>query len=84
MDTETRHQKALRLNGLATNILELSSVCAESQELKTAYKDVFGKSVYFPEDQYSKVLKLRTFIDDLSKEDNIVANLVTIASFYFF
>lgn len=81
MDTETRHQKALRLNGLATNILEFSSVCAESQELKTAYKDVFGKSVYFPEDQYSKVLKLRTFIDDLSKEDNIVANLVTIACF---
>lgn len=81
MDAEARHQKANRLRTLAVNILELSNVCPESEDLKNSYKEVFGKSVYFPEDQYSKVLKLRTFIDELSKEDIVIANLVTIACF---
>lgn len=81
MDAEARHQKANRLRTLAVNILELSSVCPESEDLKNSYKEVFGKSVYFPEDQYSKVLKLRTFIDELSKEDIVIANLVTVACF---
>ena len=81
MDAEARHQKANRLRTLAVNILELSNVRPESEDLKNSYKEVFGKSVYFPEDQYSKVLKLRTFIDELSKEDIVVANLITIACF---
>ena len=81
MDAEVRHQKANRLRTLAMNILELSNVCPESKDLKNSYKNVVSKSVYFPEDQYSKVLKLITFIDELSKEDFVVANLVTIACF---
>lgn len=81
MDVETRHEKAARLYALANNILELASRCDESEELKTSYNDVFGKSIYFPQEQYSLVLKLRTFIDQLSKEDIYVANLTTIACF---
>ena len=81
MEAELRHQKAIRLRELAANSLELSNNCEESRDLKKAYKDVFGKSVYFPSDQYSKVLKLRTFIDELANEDIIIANLMTIACF---
>ena len=81
MDVEIRHEKAARLYELANNILELASRCDESEELKTSYNDVFGKSIYFPQEQYSLVLKLRTFIDQLSKEDIYVANLTTIACF---
>lgn len=81
MNVEMRHQKAAHLRELATIILDSSNECPESEELKTAYNNVFRKSVYFPDNQYSKILRLRTFIDELSKEDAVVANLVTVACF---
>lgn len=81
MEVEQRHEKAIFLHQLAGNILAQSSQCQESELLKKAYDDVFGKSVYFPVDQYSKILKLRSYIDNLAQEDHIVANLVTIACF---
>lgn len=81
MNAEMRRQKAAHLRELATSILDSSNECHESEELNTAYDNVFGNSIYFPANQYSKILKLRTFIDELSIDDVVVANLVTIACF---
>lgn len=81
MDSERRHQKANRLHEIAENILETSAHCRESRELKNAYQDVFDKSIYFPEDQYHKILRLRTYIDHIAQEDATVANLLTVACF---
>lgn len=57
-----------------------------SRKLDKAYKDVFGRSVYFPNETYDIILRLRSFIDDLYKSaDNInnrlIADLLTIAVF---
>lgn len=81
MDSESRHQKASHLHEFAKSILTESYNCNESEELKTAYQNVFGKSIYFPNDQYSKILRLRTYIDQISQEDTTVANLLTVACF---
>ena len=79
MDYETRRKKAILLRTIAPKILDKSKLCSESEELKTSYANTFGASIYFPEDQYRKILKLRTYIDEL--EDKVLADLLTIACF---
>jgi DNA modification methylase len=79
--SKERHQLAAKLHKIADNLLEESSYHVESNELLTAYQNVFGKSVYFPEEQYSIILRLRTYIDNLAKEEPIVAKLLSIACF---
>jgi len=55
---------------------------AENEELKNAYFKIFGESKYFPEDTFSTVLKLRTYIDFLYLENKeLIADLLTVAVF---
>ena len=79
MDAESRHNKAKILRNIASDIFEQLNEFSASDELKESYENVFKKCVYFPEDQYVKVLKLRTLIDNL--QDSTIANLVTVACF---
>ena len=79
MDAESRHNKAKILRNIASNIFEQLNEFSASGELKESYENVFKKCVYFPEDQYVKVLKLRTLIDNL--QDSTIAKLVTVACF---
>jgi len=54
----------------------------ENEELKNAYFKIFGESKYFPEDTFSTVLKLRTYIDFLYLENKkLIADLLTVAVF---
>lgn len=76
---DIRHEKAILLRNIAPNILAYSNTCVASEELRASYTNAFGKSIYFPEDQFEKILKLRTYIDEI--EDNVVANLIAIACF---
>jgi hypothetical protein len=50
-----------------------------SEDLDISYKDVFGSSVYFPQDQYHLLLRCRSYIDDVSKTDVLSADLITVA-----
>ena len=77
MDAESRHNKAKILRNIASDIFEQLNEFSASDELKESYENVFKKCVYFPEDQYVKVLKLRTLIDNL--QDSTIAKLVTVA-----
>lgn len=50
--------------------------CKENETLKTNYKNVFKKSVYFPEGNFSKILKTRSFLDSI--KDPMVKDILTI------
>jgi len=47
--------------------------------LDESYKKCFGSSKFFDEGTYEQVLKLRTRIDDISLEDPLLADLLTVA-----
>lgn len=47
--------------------------------LHSFYQETFGNSKFFDDDVYEQVLKLRTWVDEMSLENPLVADLVTIA-----
>lgn len=54
----------------------------ENEELENAYFTVFGESKYFPDNTFSTILKLRTYIDFLYLENKeLIADLLTVAVF---
>lgn len=82
MDMEKRQQLSDRLSSYSLSIFQQIANSPISSELDKSYKLAFGNSVYFSAEEYSKVLRLRSFIDDLyNKGDDDVADLLAIASF---
>jgi tRNA G10 N-methylase Trm11 len=54
----------------------------ENKELEESYFKTFGKSKYFPDNTFSMILKIRTYIDFLYLENKeILADLLAIAVF---
>ena len=54
----------------------------ENEELKNSYCTAFGESKYFPENTFSTILKIRTYIDFLYLENKeLIADLLTVALF---
>lgn len=58
---------------LPTEIENLSP----SEELKKRYYSCFGKSIFFTDDAFDKVLRLRTYVDEM--QDDLVAASVEVA-----
>lgn len=83
--------KILKLNEeerlkLSKNIREVSKrifqdvmPLKEDNDLKNNYSRLFGNSKYFDGDTLSKLLKLRTYIDNVKLEDDLLANTITLA-----
>lgn len=70
------------LKRISSKILEIIEAYKEDESLMNSYKMSFGDSIYFPEDVFSKVLKLRSYIDTLYLTDNpLVADLLSISVF---
>ncbi|MDR1973588.1 MAG: site-specific DNA-methyltransferase [Bacteroidales bacterium] len=70
------------LKKISANIFETLNSFSENIELETSYIQAFGKSKYFSKDTFSKILKLRTYIDFLYlKSEELVADLLSIAVF---
>ncbi len=70
------------LKELIPNILTNANNCIPSETLNQAYNNAFGNSVYFPDDQYNLILKLRTYIDiKYSNNQKLLADLLAIAVF---
>lgn len=53
--------------------------CPENKKLHQSYYTVFGESMYFSEDTYKLILKLRTFVDRIEAEDKLLSDLLSIA-----
>ena len=81
MEINSRHELSAQLQKLADKILIISAEYEADTNLDETYKTVFGKSVYFPEEQYRKILKLRSFIDHIANENVMLSKLLTIACF---
>lgn len=70
------------LRQMAGNILIVADNYSEDDRLKDSYLKAFGNSKYFPDNIYSQILKLRSYIDFLYLEkDEILADLISIAVF---
>ena len=62
-----------------TEKLSFIKMAASDNRLAQSYKECFGSSQFFEEAVYEQVLKLRTWIDTISLEDTLLADLLTIA-----
>jgi tRNA G10 N-methylase Trm11 len=73
-----RSDLACKLSQVRNNLDEIES-CEPDFYLDKAYKNVFGKSLFFQPMVYEKILKARRLINDISLENGLLANLVTVA-----
>jgi DNA modification methylase len=70
------------LKNIGTNIFDAINNFLEDEDLNNSYIQAFGESKYFPDDTFSKILKLRTYIDFLYLEkDELIADLLSVAVF---
>jgi DNA modification methylase len=77
-----RYAISSELKNINKNFFKRISEYAENEELKESYFKVFGDSKYFSDDTFSKILKIRSFIDFLYLENKeIIADLVSVAVF---
>jgi tRNA G10 N-methylase Trm11 len=67
------------LKNIAKNCLQSINKFEENKTIKASYKIIFKESKYFSEEILSKILKLRSFIDVVKLEDELLADVVTIA-----
>jgi len=76
-------QKRIRLSkdltDISKTILKSLENFKEDKALREAYKKLFAGSIYFSEETLSQILKLRSFIDIIKLEDDLLADTLTIA-----
>ena len=72
---------ASQLKQLAGTIMQDVLKEQSNKQLEGAYNEVFGKSIYFPESQYLLILKLRSYIDCVEKQNSLLSKLLTVATF---
>ncbi|MBS1501314.1 MAG: hypothetical protein JST32_04585, partial [Bacteroidetes bacterium] len=78
---DIRQKLANNARAAAKNILERLEECEINLQLKRSYDVLFGDSKYFPDETFAQVLKLRTLIDNIKLEDELLANVLSIAVF---
>lgn len=69
---------AYELEQLSNNIFGEMEYYPENANLKDNYFAVFNTSKYFGDDTFSKILKLRSFIDDVEPENELLSKTLTI------
>lgn len=79
MSPRARHKLADSLLRLADKFSNEYSGCEPSEDLRHSYSLTFGASHFFEEDVFERVLRCRTFIDDLRCSAPLVATLATVA-----
>ena len=66
----------------SNNIISESQKINQSIELYESYKTVFGNSLYFSNEQFELILRIRSYIDiEYSKNNNIIADIISVATF---
>lgn len=82
LNISERKRLSEKMKKFSHSIIEESSRCNKSKELENSYSTVFGNSVYFPEEQLTTILKLRTYIDAIrSNGDILISKLLDVAVF---
>ncbi|MEK6704821.1 MAG: hypothetical protein AABZ06_03455 [Bdellovibrionota bacterium] len=56
----------------------ITTLCRDKR-LEDSYKKCFGNSEFFDEDVYEQVLQLRSWMDEISLDDPLLADLTTVA-----
>jgi DNA modification methylase len=75
----TRKQLADKINQVAEQAIEKAENFEEDKYLKESYSLIFGDSKYFEGSILSQLLCLRSFIDIVKLEDDLLADTITIA-----
>lgn len=75
------HRKKLSANlkDIATLVLQSLEKFEEDKSLREAYKTLFTNSKYFSNETLTQILKLRSYIDIIKLEDELLADTLTIA-----
>ena len=82
MSETDRESISAEFRSIGHNIIGIAKKHRPSAKLQKSYNDVFGESIYFPEDQLNLVLRLRTYIDSIYKSGNeILGDLLSVAVF---
>ena len=82
MQKDERILLSERLLACSQNIISKSKKLKPSKDLSENYKTIFGESVYFNNEQFEIILKLRKFIDlEYKKGEKIFADLLSVAVF---
>lgn len=74
-----RKQLADKLNQIAGQVIEKIKNFEEDRCLRERYSLIFGDSKYFEDTALSQLLRLRSFIDIVKLEDDLLSDTVTIA-----
>ena len=75
----TRKQLANKVNQIADHIVEKLENFEEDKYLKESYSLIFKDSTYFEGSVRSQILRLRSFIDIVKLEDELLADTITVA-----
>ena len=67
------------LKEIEVNILQLLDNFQEDKKLKESYKTIFSDSKYFPQSNLSQILKLRSYLDIIKLENELLSDVLTVA-----
>jgi tRNA G10 N-methylase Trm11 len=74
-----RKQLAGKVTQIAGQLVEKIENFEEDKYLKKSYGLIFGNSRYFEDDVFTRILRLRSYIDIVKLEDELLADTITIA-----
>ncbi len=74
-----RNQLSRQLREISTRIINNLDNFQPDRYLKESYKELFNSSKYFDDKVHDKVLRLRYYIDIVKLEDELLADIITIA-----
>ena len=75
----TRKQLAKKVNQISEKVMPTINNFEEDRHLEENYRLIFNSSKYFDDSVFSHILRLRTFVDFLRLEDELLADVITIA-----
>lgn len=80
-NTNTRKKLSKQVSQISKNIILNINKFKEDKQLKNNYKVTFKNSKYFDEHKLIQVLKLRSYIDIIKLEDELLSDIISIAVF---
>lgn len=80
MQMANRASLAARIRSLAKDLPMFLADAARDATLANSYRQCFGKSRFFSDSAFDTVLKLRTVVDSLHKEDSFLSDVLSLAT----
>jgi tRNA G10 N-methylase Trm11 len=80
LDSKVRLRLAEVLAKLYHGLDDMVANCRIDRHLDSSYHQVFGESQYFDSSQYELILKTRTLLDKIAFENQLAAELMTVAA----